>query len=289
MQRIGLIINLEKPQAVEVTRELLAWFENRRVTVKMPHHNARALGKEELGLDEGEVPGQVEVILVLGGDGTLLHAARAVAPNGTPLLGINMGQLGFLTEIEQPDVFAGMEKLMAGQYRIEQRMMLEATIRRGGDVADRFLALNDVVITKGGFSRMINLETYVGRDLIATYPADGLIVSSSTGSTAYSLSAGGPIVSPDVQVMILTPICPHTLNARPVVISPRQRVRVVLRSEFTEAMLTVDGQDGVKLQRDDEISVVRASYSTRLVRLKGGRNFYEVMREKLREGGRDGG
>lgn len=289
MQRIGLIINLEKPQAVEVTRELLAWFENRRVTVKMPHHNARALGREELGLDEGEVPAQVEVILVLGGDGTLLHAARAVAPNGTPLLGINMGQLGFLTEIEQPDVFAGMEKLMAGQYRIEQRMMLEATIRRGGDVADRFLALNDVVITKGGFSRMINLETYVGHDLIATYPADGLIVSSSTGSTAYSLSAGGPIVSPDVQVMILTPICPHTLNARPVVISPRQRVRVVLRSEFTEAMLTVDGQDGVKLQRDDEISVVRASYSTRLVRLKGGRNFYEVMREKLREGGRDGG
>ncbi|WP_366922437.1 NAD(+)/NADH kinase [Metallumcola ferriviriculae] len=285
MKVIGLIINAKKPRALEVAGEMITWLEKREVRLVLPLANAQLVGREELGLPEEEISSQADCILVLGGDGTLLNTARSVAPRQTPLLGINLGQLGFLTEIELPDLFQGLENYLEGNFTVEERMMLEARVLREGLVVDKFFGLNDIVVTKGAFSRMILLETYVGQHYHTTYPADGVIISSPTGSTAYSLSAGGPLVSPNVEVMVVTPICPHTLSARPLVLSSQETVRVVVRSAVAEVMLTVDGQHGFKLEESDEITIQRAPFTTKLVRLHG-RGFYEVLREKLR--GEDG-
>lgn len=285
MKNIGLIINTKKPKALEVAAEMVKWLEQREVVLSLPLANARAVNREDLGMPEEEIQKRADCILVLGGDGTLLNTARSVAPGETPLLGINLGQLGFLTEIELPDLYQGLENYLNGKFTVEERMMLEARVVRDGLVVEKFFGLNDIVVTKGAFSRMILLETHVGRYYHATYPADGIIISSPTGSTAYSLSAGGPLVSPEVEVMLLTPICPHTLSARPLVFSPKEIVRVVVRSAVAEVMLTVDGQHGFKLEEGDEITIQKAPFYTKLVRLHG-RSFYEVLREKLR--GEDG-
>lgn len=285
MKTIGLIINTKKPQALEVAAEMIDWLEKKGVNMRLPLANAQAVEREHLGLTEEDLNKQVDCILVLGGDGTLLNTARSVAPFETPLLGINLGQLGFLTEIELTDLYAGLESYLAGDFAVEDRMMLEARVLRDGLVVDKFFGLNDIVVTKGAFSRMIVLETYVGSHYHATYPADGIIISSPTGSTAYSLSAGGPLVSPNVSVMLMTPICPHTLSSRPLVLSSQETVRVVVCSAVAEVMLTVDGQHGFKLEEGDEINIQKAPFHTKLVRLHG-RSFYEILREKLR--GEDG-
>jgi NAD+ kinase len=227
------------------------------------------------------------MVIVLGGDGTLLHAARLAAPVGTPLLGVNFGRLGFLTEVELPDIFQALTNILNGDFFVDARMMLQAQVVRNLDPVANFHALNDIVVTKGGFSRMIMLESFVGDQLVASFPADGVIFSSSTGSTAYSLSAGGPIVSPDLDVIVLTPICPHTLYSRPVVFSSAHKVRVILSGPMEEAMLTVDGQHGFPLIQGDEIRVNRAPFTANLIRQKGGRSFFAVLREKLRQGGRN--
>ncbi|MHB1421488.1 MAG: NAD(+)/NADH kinase [Bacillota bacterium] len=287
MKTICLITNFEKPEAIQLALDLIDWLGQQGIALMVPESQARPLGCPQLGRSKTEINSQAECLLVLGGDGTLLNAARKAAAVGTPILGINLGQLGFLTEIEVPDLYDDLEKLLRDEYHIEERMMLQATVLRNGQVACQFQALNDVVVTKGAFSRMVRLETYVNSEFIATYPADGLIIASPTGSTAYSLSAGGPIVSPDVELMLLTPICPHSLYARPMVIAHQHQIRVILRSEPADVMLTIDGQHGFKLEKDDEITITRAACSTRLIRLKG-RSFYEVMREKLREGSLNG-
>ncbi|MBO8168226.1 MAG: NAD(+)/NADH kinase [Thermoanaerobacteraceae bacterium] len=285
MKNIGLIVNIKKPKAIEVATELIEWLEKQDMKLFLPTSNAQVLDRVDLQMPEEELASSADCILVLGGDGTLLNTARSLAHTGTPLLGINLGQLGFLTEIELSDLYQELEKLLAGQYTVEERMMLEARVLRDGLVIDKFYGLNDIVVTKGAFSRMISLKTYVGEHYNATYPADGIIVSSPTGSTAYSLSAGGPLVSPDVEVMVLTPICPHTLSARPLVLSPKEIVRVVVCSAVSEVMLTVDGQHGFKLEEDDEITILKAPFNAKLLRLQG-RSFYEILREKLK--GEDG-
>ncbi|GAW92310.1 NAD(+)/NADH kinase [Calderihabitans maritimus] len=285
MRRIGLIFNEQKKDVLQTAQYLIQWLEDRRVKVFLTEDHQKALGKADAERFETTVADNVDCVLVLGGDGTLLSTARALAVKGTPILGINMGQLGFLTEIELPSMFEDLELLLRGEYLIEERMMLEARVVRNNTTVDRFLALNDVVVTKGSFSRMIYLETYVSQHYVDTYRADGLIVSSPTGSTAYCMSAGGPLVSPEVEVMIIVPICPHTLYARPLVVASHQEIKVVVRSKLADVAVTVDGQHGVKLEENDEITVGKAPFKTKLIRLKG-RNFYEVLREKLRgEGG----
>jgi len=244
-------------------------------------------GTDECSVALEELPKVVDMVIVLGGDGTLLHAARLAAPVGTPLLGVNFGRLGFLTEVELPEMFPVLAKILDGEYLVERRMMLQAQVVRNLVPVANFHALNDFVVTKSGFSRMIMLDLFVGEHLVASFPADGVILSSSTGSTAYSLSAGGPIVSPDLEVVVLTPICPHTLYSRPVVFSPEHLVRVILSGQIETAMLTVDGQHGFPLIQNDEIRVNRAHFAANLIRLKDGRNFFTVLREKLRQGGKN--
>ncbi|MBE3572322.1 MAG: NAD(+)/NADH kinase [Moorella humiferrea] len=283
MRQIGLVANLEKPRAREVALETMAYLEGRGVKVLVSRAKAVHLGCPDKGVAEKELA-QADCLLSLGGDGTLLRAARLVAGSATPILGVNLGHLGFLTEIELAELYPSLERLLNGDYRLEERMMLQGTVNRKDREVISCQALNDVVITKGAFSRMLRLEVYIGPAYLDTYPADGLIISSPTGSTAYSLSAGGPLVSPRLEVMIVTPICPHTLYSRPLVVPPEQPIRVHVHAQGAEVMLTVDGQQGWHLANGDVVAVTKAQVPTRLIRLKNN-TFYSLVREKLREGG----
>lgn len=270
---------------VGLLADLVQWLKSRSCTVLLDREAAWIVGNTT-GYSLQEMNERADCLLVLGGDGTLLSCARACAPFGTPLFGINLGRLGFLTETELPDLYSSLDKLFGNRYQIEKRMMLQARIMRGKEVIEETTALNEVVITKGGFARIIMLKVFVDGKYFNTYPADGLIVSTPTGSTAYSMSAGGPLVAPSLDLMIITPVCPHALWARPLIISSHSRVKVILLSEQREAMLTMDGQKGVKLMQGDAVIISRAPYQAKFIKL-AGRDFFTILRKKLRQGNID--
>lgn len=285
MRKIGIFPNLDKEGALEVTGRLVAWLEARDVKPLLPAEAAASLGRSELG---GAVPDwahDAEFLIVLGGDGTLLQAARTVAAAETPILGVNLGHLGFLTEVEVPDLWEVLPRFLAGDYEIEERMMLEMAVKREGREVIRFAALNEIVISKGPFARLIELELNVGGRPVEEYWADGLIIATPTGSTAYSLSAGGPIVSPSLQVLVITPICPHTLYTRSLVISHDEKVQVGVWATHRDTAVTIDGQRGYRLEPGDTVGVHKAPEAARLIRQKGW-SFYDVLRRKLKEGPR---
>lgn len=283
MNRLGLVINMDKENVFNLARDIIDWLEKKGCQVFLNYKECQVLGREDLCYPRGEFCENVDCILVLGGDGTLLNTARILAPSGIPLFGVNFGQLGFLTEVEIADVVPSLEKLLAGQFTIEERMMLEAAVSRDGQIINKYICLNDVVITKGAFSRLIYLETFINGEYVETYPADGLIVSTPTGSTAYSLSAGGPLVEPNLELMLITPICPHTLYARPMVVSSEEEIKVHLISNQGEVMLTLDGQHGISIKQGDEIIVKKSTCKARLLKLRQ-RTFFKVVREKMKEG-----
>ncbi|MEW5865905.1 MAG: NAD(+)/NADH kinase [Bacillota bacterium] len=282
--RIGVIAHLGKQAAIDAARDLLKFLPEHGAEVLLDADAARYFGIPEFSFGHDRVAEKIDMAVVLGGDGALLNAARRLAGTELPLLGVNVGHLGFLTEVELPDLYNALDMVLSGRYAVEERMMLRAQVyRREQGVVKEFIGLNDVVVTKGAFARMIRLKTYIGPSLIGTYPADGAIVASPTGSTGYSLSAGGPIVNPAIDTLILTFICPHTLAARSFVISNQDSVRIVLIAPSEEVMLTVDGQVGYRLENRDEVVATAATTKTRLVKL-GRRGFYEVLRTRLAEG-----
>jgi len=288
MKKIGFIVNMQKESAPAIAKQVVNWLIENDMEVYLTNETADALSFSNHGVKVDDLFAISDCILVLGGDGTLLNTARVVAGKNIPLLGINLGQLGFLTELEVDKIIYGLEELKAGHFHIEERIMLESYVYRDGKEVGNFHALNDIVITKGAFARMIEVAAYVDNEFLTNYPADGLIIASPTGSTAYSLSAGGPIVSPDLDIIIITPVCPHTLYARPVVISHDQSVKVILLSNTGEVMLTVDGQDGLPLKVKDEIIVKKSSLTTKLIKLRN-RSFYDILREKLKDGSKSRG
>ncbi len=280
---IGLIINYRKKQPVQLAQEIVQWFVKKGIMVYAPENDGTVLGlKPDYIIPE--LGQEVDCVLTLGGDGTFLRAARLMAPYGVPVLGINMGTLGFLTEIEVSEIEVALQKLIRGQYYLEDRLMLEAKVLRNNKIIYSSAGLNDVVVTKGPLARINTLDVHVDQQYYTTYKADGVIVSSPTGSTAYSLSAGGPIVYPEVEVIILTPICPHSLHARPLVIPGSKTVRINISYQQSESMLTIDGQNCFDLLNGDEIIVSKAPYQVRLVRIKE-HNFFSIMREKLKAEG----
>ncbi|MFD1675045.1 NAD(+)/NADH kinase [Alicyclobacillus fodiniaquatilis] len=222
----------------------------------------------------------VEMAIVLGGDGTLLGVARQLAPHHIPLLGINMGHLGFLTQSDPSQLGPAIERIIKHDYQLQRRMMLEVFVYRQGKEIAKLIALNEAGIGKASFARMATLDVHVDGVYMDTYSGDGVIISTPTGSTAYALSCGGPIVSPQLQVMVITPVCPHTLFSRPCVIDASQTVRVKVRARHKDVALAVDGQDGMMLESGDEIVVRQAPYDTTLVHLPD-REFFDVLRSKL--------
>ncbi|MGE5560102.1 MAG: NAD(+)/NADH kinase [Chloroflexota bacterium] len=287
IRTVAVFPNTEKEHALDVTATLVDWLLEQGVAVRLPAAVAVAVARRDCGAaNERALFAGADAVIVLGGDGTLLNVATRVAPHGLPILGINLGHLGFLTEIELSDLYGALPKVLAGRYWIESRMMIEARVTRQGKTR-RFIALNEVVVSKGPFARMIEVDTYIGSSLVATYPADGLIVSTPTGSTAYALSAGGPIISPDVDCLTVVPVCPHTLAARAVVVAQDKVLRLAVRGGNDDTMLSIDGQTGYRLRPSDDITVRRADVTTKLIRLEGW-CFYDVLRCKLADGnGRD--
>jgi NAD+ kinase len=238
--------------------------------------------------EKSALASEVDMVLVLGGDGTLIGMADCIAEagSGIPILGVNFGSLGFLTEVTLPELYRSLEHALNGRAHIEERMMLRATTTSGDDVLTRSIALNDAVITKTARSRMIDLAVYVGEELVTRIRADGLIIATPTGSTAYNLSAGGPIVQPNVDAMIITPIAPHTLTNRPIVIPGSSTVRVQPAMEARdEIVFTLDGQSTFPIHAGDEIAVARAAKPLRLIR-PTTRSYFEVLRTKLKWGER---
>jgi len=287
--RVGVIINEEKlreePEALSLAGEAIRAIEGEGSSVLLNAGSARLLERGEIGVPPDEVVGRADLLVVLGGDGTILRASRQAGPRGIPVLGVNLGGFGFLAEVGIRELKEVIPRLLRGDYALDERMMLEAVVERGEQKIEGFLALNDMVVTKGGYARLLRLRTYINGEHLATYPADGLIVSTPTGSTAYSLSAGGPIVHPRVEVILVTPICPHMLHARSVVVSGDDTVTVEFAGGVEGAMLTVDGQEGFPLQGGDRVVVRRAAQRAKLVRLYPFQ-FYTLLRQKLSWGER---
>ncbi|MTI79958.1 MAG: NAD(+)/NADH kinase [Firmicutes bacterium] len=282
MNTIGMVLNKEKYKVAPVVKKIYHWLKNNNINVLMSDECAETLEQPESGHPLPQLSRLSDCMLVWGGDGTILNCTRYAAPFGTPLYGINAGRLGFLTEVDIPDILPGLESLLSGDYTIEERMMIEAQVYRQGKLVESSRGLNDAVISKGAFARMIWLRIYANNELINSYPADGVVIASPTGSTAYSLSAGGPLVGPNLDLMVITPICPHTLSARPLVISPDNVVSVTTEISRGEVMLTIDGQYGFSLEANDEVQVRRAPYKAKFIKTKKN-SFYSVLRDKLEE------
>lgn len=280
--KLGIIPNLTKDKDLNVTRSILLWFTNKGVEVLLESEIAECLDYEAGGFSREEMFSACEVIIVLGGDGTILNIARQSSQYDVPLFGINMGHLGFLAEAELSDMYLSLEKILKADYFVEKRMMLEASVEGNTDELKELLALNDISITKGTLSRMISFSIFINNSFFDLYYADGIVISSPTGSTAYSLSAGGPIVSPDLNVLVITPICPHTLHNRSIVVSEKDEVRIEICEENLEVMLSVDGQDSYKLIPGKVVNVRSSSCVTNLVKLKQ-RSFFDVLRRKISE------
>ncbi|MBT9135817.1 MAG: NAD kinase [Firmicutes bacterium] len=277
---IGVVGNLGKPLTEGVTRLIVAECKDVGKEIMLPHSLALHIGLPDMGFSDQEIASSCSAVMVLGGDGTLLSVARTWPFWGMPLLGVNLGNLGFLTEVEEVDVLAALAVLRRGEYVLQERMMLRVLVNRDGRQVYESVVLNDCVVTKGAFARMIRLEVHIGNNFFKTFPADGVIISTPTGSTAYSLSAGGPIVDPTMRLMLLTPICPHMLQARPLVVSPQDRIAVKVHSIHEDVVLTLDGQEGVRVYPKDEVVVECSDIVTRLVKIVP-RSFYDVLRYKL--------
>jgi NAD+ kinase len=270
----------KKEGSLDVIHTLLEAFSARSVRVMLEPDTARLASRMDLSCSFEAIKADAEVLLVLGGDGAFLRAAHLVSDSHLPIMGINLGHLGFLTEAEIADLPEAVNKLVEDEYVIEERMMLEAEVLREGQHQGPFAAFNDIVVTRGTFARVIQVEVRVDGQLTARFSADGLIVATPTGSTAYSLSAGGPVVSPRVEAFVITPICPHTLASRSVVVHPDEPIEISVHSLHDQVRLSVDGQPGMKIQAEDRIFIQKSERVARLVRL-GKRGFYELLRNRL--------
>jgi len=281
LKRIGILPHLGKAQAIELAHTTRSFLTESGAEVWVTSEVAHKLGwSANSALHIGDEPLELDAAVVLGGDGTLLHAAGFLASYGVPLLGVNLGYLGFLTEVEAVDLEPSLRKLLAKDFEIEERMLLEASVEGGGR-NERFLAVNDVVVTRAAFARMIHLSIHVDDVCVGNFLADGLIVSSPTGSTAYSLSAGGPIVHPRLETILITPICPHSLATRSILALPEEEVRIrLIADRESDVLLTADGQAGIQVAPTESVIVRKAGISARFIKL-GGRNFYEVLRNRL--------
>ena len=287
IRRVGLVAKARLGEAAGVVTELAEWLRWRQVDVVFESDTAAiaAVTSGAAIVSRDQLPRECDLVVVLGGDGTLIGMADRIAHAGTdvPILGVNFGSLGFLTEITLNELYASLESVLAGTAHVDVRLMLRSTIRRGDEAVVERLALNDVVITKGALSRIIDLAVAIGDQPVMRVRADGLIIASPTGSTAYNLAAGGPIVHPAVDAMLLTPIAPHMLTNRPIVVPASSQVRVepAQGTSNDELYVTIDGQFGHPLQPGEVVFVQRGERPLRLVRA-GTRTYFEVLREKLK-------
>jgi len=286
MKTIGLAPNPHKAEAVRLAAEAADWLRSRGVRPLLTRDAAEILGKPDLGADD-DAMASTDLLVILAGDGSILRWARRAAPHGTPMLGVNFGHYGFITEIEPEETMASLERVLTGDYAVSDRVVLKAVVLRDDRPVSTYYSLNDVVVSKGPLARMVALHTFVGGKFIVTYAADGIIIASPTGSTAYSLSAGGPVVHPDVNVIIITPVCPHTLNVRSLVVPDAEKIQIAgqARDGESEMMLTLDGQHGEQLGAADVVEITKADFTAKLLQFEP-QSFYDKLQTRLRWGER---
>jgi NAD+ kinase len=280
---IGIISRPRRSNLEVVAPPLLEWFASHGIRTVYDTETAGALPDSSHGLSRTEVAEQSQLLLVLGGDGTLLAAARVAAPLGIPILPINMGSLGFLTSFKIEEMYPALEQVLAGRFSCSERVMLDVELHRDAEIIEHQIVVNEAVINKGALARMIDLQLTIDADFVCRYRADGLIVATPTGSTAYSLSAGGPIVHPSVESWIITPICPHTLSDRPVVVRDSALIEVHLSGDTESVFLTLDGQTGIPMQAADVVRMRRAAERLRLIQ-PAQKSYFEILRNKLKWG-----
>ncbi|HSL84369.1 MAG TPA: NAD(+)/NADH kinase [Thermoanaerobaculia bacterium] len=283
-RRVAVVAKASSREAIQTAHELAEWLERKGLEVALDSAALRAGQPHQAR--PFDPAAAYDLVVVLGGDGTMLSVARSLRSE-VPILGVNLGHLGFLTEVGRGELYPNLAKVLAGDFRLEERAQLDVELRRANGTSSAYRVLNDAVIAKSALARIIELDVSVQGLAVARYRADGLIISTPTGSTAYNLSADGPILYPLLPVAVLTPICPHTLSQRPVVIPDDEAIEVVLETPREEVYLTLDGQEGTTMGYQDRISVTRSERSVRLVKVTG-RSFYDSLRAKLRWGGLSG-
>jgi NAD+ kinase len=291
IRTVGVISKPRKRELAEIIPDLVAWLGQRSIQIILDRETAGSLQAAVLAdlktpvMARGELIAHCQLIVVLGGDGTLLAAARHARPLNVPILAVNLGSLGFLTAVTTGELYDSLAQIVDGKHQLDSRKMLQINVVRSGGESLTYHALNDAVLNKGAISRILDFETYVDGRFLNLFKADGLIVSTPTGSTAYCLAAGGPIVYPAVEAFIITPICSHTLTNRPLVVSDRSRIEIVVKTEAESVFLTVDGQVGLALHSGDHIVCELSPSQIHLIR-PPHKEFYAVLRSKLKWGER---
>ena len=283
IRTVGIVSKPNSAAAANIVPALIEWLRGRGMAIRIDEQTALYAGVP--GIPRDEVPEGCDLVIVLGGDGTLLAAARAIGRRETPLFPVNLGSLGFLTAITIDELYPELERAFRGEHRIAKRKLLATEVVRDGKVVAAYEALNDAVLTKAAIARMIDLDAHVDEQFVCAYKADGLIVSTPTGSTAYSLSAGGPIIFPSVPAICITPICPHMLTNRPVLVPETSVIRIISRTPGESVFLTIDGQVGNPIREGDTLVCRSSDYALLLVR-PPHMMFFDVLRQKLKWGER---
>lgn len=284
IKSVGIVAKPKVENLKNLIEDLTEWFGERDVSVLLSTATADAVGRSGDGTERRDLPSKVDLVVVLGGDGTILSVGTASAKAGVPLIGINMGSLGFLAEIPFDEMHSALQEVLEGNFNLSERLMLRGELVRGGKTIKKFAALNDIVLDNTLLARMIESEVYLDDEFVIHFRADGVIVSSPTGSTAYSLSAGGPILNPEIDAFVITPICPHTLTYRPLVVNSNSHIEVLNCAEERQANLTIDGQKCVELQPGDRISITRCDNRLKLIR-SSKKSFFQILSDKLHWGG----
>jgi NAD+ kinase len=288
IKRIGVVLKQHQPDALKTMCDLVVWLAERGITlVGGPEIERERIG-QQTGCAVEEIPPEklaesVDLILVLGGDGTMIATARLMRATEVPVLGVNYGGLGYLAEFRIEELHTALESILAGNYRLDKRVMLDVELLRGDEEVTHNRVLNDVVINKSALARIIEIEAYLNQQFVNSFRADGLIVSTPTGSTAYNLSAGGPVIFPSMNAVVITPICPFTLSNRPIVVPDDAVIELCLKTEQEDVALTLDGQVGFPLKVDDRV-IIRKSKTTFNLVQPMNRNYFDVLRDKLRWG-----
>ena len=288
IKRIGIVLKPHQPDALKTICQLVAWLAERDITLVGGPEIEREQIEHQTGcavpqVETDKLAAEVDLMLVLGGDGTMIATARMVGDHEVPVLGVNYGGLGYLAEFRIEELYTALESILSGNYRLDRRVMLAVELRRGDDPPKTSRVLNDVVINKSALARIIEIETYFDHYYVSSFRADGLIVSTPTGSTAYNLSAGGPVIFPSMNAVVITPICPFTLSNRPIVVPDNAEIELLLKTDNEEVALTLDGQVGFQMEVADRV-LIRKSRTTFNIIQPSNRNYFDVLRDKLRWG-----
>lgn len=284
MKRIGIYAKQNHPDAADLACKVTQWLTKQGVEVFLEEELARKTEYGE-GFPARSIPAMVNMVIVLGGDGTLISVARLIGDLKVPIFAVNLGSLGFLTEITVAEMMPLLENVLKGDFTVSSRMMLDTSVRRKGEKVANYTVLNDVVLNKGALARIVDMEAFVDEVYLTTFKADGLIVSTPTGSTAYNLAAGGPIIHPELNCLVLSPICPHMLTNRPIIVSEDAHIKIELKFEDEDVVLTADGQVGMPLEHGDVVVVRKAKSRTYLID-SPSKDYFQVLRTKLSWGER---